>query len=114
LSSRLLLRTFPSGQRVAPTRNQLLGYWVNWIAGRSLPDYPHPAVRVAGNRPLEGGIMLYWALMFLLVAIVAALFGFTGIAVAAASIAKLLFFIFLLLFVITFATHLTRGRHSGI
>ena len=52
--------------------------------------------------------MIYWALMFLLVAFIAAVFGFTGIALAAAGIAKLLFFIFLVLFVITFATHLTR------
>jgi uncharacterized membrane protein YtjA (UPF0391 family) len=53
--------------------------------------------------------MLYWALMFLLVAILAAVFGFTGVALAAAGIAKLLFFVFLVLFVITFATHLTRS-----
>jgi uncharacterized membrane protein YtjA (UPF0391 family) len=56
----------------------------------------------------DGGSMIYWALMFLLVAVIAAVFGFTGIALAAAGIAKLLFFIFLVLFVITFATHLTR------
>jgi uncharacterized membrane protein YtjA (UPF0391 family) len=54
--------------------------------------------------------MLYWALMFLLVAVIAAVFGFTGIAIAAAGIAKLLFFIFLVLFVITLASHLMRGR----
>jgi uncharacterized membrane protein YtjA (UPF0391 family) len=37
--------------------------------------------------------------------------GFTGIAVAAAGIAKLLFFVFLVLFVITLVSHLTsRGR----
>lgn len=42
--------------------------------------------------------MLNWALMFLLVALLAAVFGFTGIAVAAAGIAKLLFFLFLVLF----------------
>ena len=53
--------------------------------------------------------MIYWALMFLLVAFLAAVFGLTGIALAAAGIAKLLFFIFLVLFVITFATHLTTG-----
>jgi uncharacterized membrane protein YtjA (UPF0391 family) len=45
--------------------------------------------------------MLYWALVFFLVAIIAALFGFTGISVAAAGIAKVLFFIFLILFVIS-------------
>jgi uncharacterized membrane protein YtjA (UPF0391 family) len=43
--------------------------------------------------------MLNWALMFFLVALLAAVFGFTGIAVAAAGIAKLLFFLFLVLFV---------------
>jgi uncharacterized membrane protein YtjA (UPF0391 family) len=53
--------------------------------------------------------MIYWALMFLLVAFIAAVFGFTAIALAAAGIAKLLFFIFLVLFVITLATHLTTG-----
>ena len=58
----------------------------------------------------NGGLMLYWALMFLLVAIIAAVFGFTGIAIAAAGIAKLLFFIFLVLFVIALASHLMRGR----
>jgi uncharacterized membrane protein YtjA (UPF0391 family) len=36
--------------------------------------------------------MLYWALVFLIVAIIAAIFGFGGVAVAAAGIAKLLFF----------------------
>jgi len=45
--------------------------------------------------------MLHWSLIFLIVALVAALFGFTGIYVAAASIAKILFFVFLVLFVIS-------------
>jgi uncharacterized membrane protein YtjA (UPF0391 family) len=52
--------------------------------------------------------------MFLLVAFIAAVFGFTGIALAAAGIAKLLFFIFLVLFVITLATHLTRTGSTRI
>ena len=58
--------------------------------------------------------MLYWALLFLLVAILAAVFGFTGVALAAAGIAKLLFFVFLVLFVITFATHLTRSGSTRV
>jgi uncharacterized membrane protein YtjA (UPF0391 family) len=58
--------------------------------------------------------MLYWALSFLLVAILAAVFGFTGVALAAAGIAKLLFFVFLVLFVITFATHLTRSGSTRV
>lgn len=43
--------------------------------------------------------MLGWALTFLIVALVAALFGFGGIASASAGIAQVLFFVFLVLFV---------------
>ena len=43
--------------------------------------------------------MLRWTMAFLIIALVAALFGFGGIAAGAASIAKVLFFIFLVLFV---------------
>jgi uncharacterized membrane protein YtjA (UPF0391 family) len=42
--------------------------------------------------------MLKWALIFLIIALVAALFGFTDIASASAGIAKILFAIFLVLF----------------
>ena len=43
--------------------------------------------------------MLRWSLIFFVVAIVAAAFGFTGIAASATEIAKVLFYIFLVLFV---------------
>jgi uncharacterized membrane protein YtjA (UPF0391 family) len=56
----------------------------------------------------QGGIMLYWAVVFFLVALVAAVFGFTGIAVAAAGFAKILFFIFLVFFVISLGSHLAH------
>jgi uncharacterized membrane protein YtjA (UPF0391 family) len=49
---------------------------------------------------MEGEIMLRWAIAFLVIALVAAVFGFTGIAGAATGIAQILFFIFLVLFVI--------------
>ncbi len=45
--------------------------------------------------------MLRWSVIFFVVAIIAAIFGFGGIAEGAAEIAKILFFIFLALFVIT-------------
>jgi uncharacterized membrane protein YtjA (UPF0391 family) len=45
--------------------------------------------------------MLYWALVFFVIALIAAVFGFTGIAVAAAGIAKILFFIFVVLFIVS-------------
>jgi uncharacterized membrane protein YtjA (UPF0391 family) len=52
--------------------------------------------------------MLYWALMFFVVALVAALFGFTGISLAAAGVAKILFFIFLVLFLVSLIAHAAR------
>ena len=53
--------------------------------------------------------MLYWALVFLIVALVAAALGFGGIAGASAGIAKILFFIFLVLLLVSLVTHFTRG-----
>ena len=46
--------------------------------------------------------MLKWALIFLVVSIVAGALGFTGIAQGAASIAKLLFGLFLILAILFF------------
>lgn len=45
--------------------------------------------------------MLRWAVTFLIIAIIAAIFGFGGIAEGATDIAKILFYIFLVLFVIS-------------
>ena len=52
--------------------------------------------------------MLYWALVFLVVAMVAALFGFTGITLVAAGMARILFFLFLIGFVITLILGMAR------
>ncbi|MEJ6396709.1 DUF1328 domain-containing protein [Yoonia sp. 208BN28-4] len=53
--------------------------------------------------------MLGYALTFLAVALIAALFGFGGIASASAGIAQILFFFFLLLFVGTLIVRAVRG-----
>ena len=53
--------------------------------------------------------MLKLALFFLIVSLIAALFGFTGIAAAEAGIAKILFFIFIVLFVILLIAGLMVG-----
>jgi uncharacterized membrane protein YtjA (UPF0391 family) len=45
--------------------------------------------------------MLHWAVVFLVVALLAAVFGFGGIAGTAAGIAKVLFFLFLVLFIVS-------------
>jgi uncharacterized membrane protein YtjA (UPF0391 family) len=52
--------------------------------------------------------MLNWAIAFFIIAIVAALFGFTGIAAGAAEIAKILFFVFLVLFLDSLVVGLLR------
>jgi uncharacterized membrane protein YtjA (UPF0391 family) len=54
--------------------------------------------------------MLRWALIFLVISLIAALFGFTGISVAAAGIAKVLFFLFIVITVILFALVIAAGR----
>ncbi|MFP4376003.1 MAG: DUF1328 domain-containing protein [Spirochaetales bacterium] len=53
--------------------------------------------------------MLRWALIFLVIALVAALFGFGGIVSAAAGIAQILFFIFLVLLLISVIMGFVRG-----
>lgn len=53
--------------------------------------------------------MLGWAVTFFVIALVAAVFGFGGIASASAGIAQILFFIFLALFVVTLVARILRG-----
>jgi len=54
--------------------------------------------------------MLYYALVFLVIALVAGLLGFGAVSFAAAGIAKILFFVFLVLFLISLVSHLGRSR----
>ena len=51
--------------------------------------------------------MLKWAIVFMIISIIAGLFGFTGVAAASAGIAKVFFFVFLLLFVLLLVLALT-------
>lgn len=53
--------------------------------------------------------MLYWTLVFFIISLVAALFGFGGIATAAAGIAQILFYIFLLLMFLSLIFYVVRG-----
>jgi uncharacterized membrane protein YtjA (UPF0391 family) len=54
------------------------------------------------NQPtFAGGFMLRYAVIFFIIALVAAFFGFGGIATGAAEIAKILFFIFIVIFLAT-------------
>jgi uncharacterized membrane protein YtjA (UPF0391 family) len=52
--------------------------------------------------------MLHWVIAFLLIAILAAILGFGGIAAASAGFAKVLFVIFLVLFLASLVVHARR------
>jgi uncharacterized membrane protein YtjA (UPF0391 family) len=54
--------------------------------------------------------MLRWALGFFIVALIAAALGFGGIASAAAGIAKVLFYVFVVLFLVALIAGLSVGR----
>lgn len=58
--------------------------------------------------------MLGWALTFLIVALVAAVLGFGGIATFAVDIAKIIFFVAIVLFVISAVIALIRGRSPTV
>ncbi len=53
--------------------------------------------------------MLYYAIVFFIVALIAAALGFGGIAGAATGIAKILFFIFVILFIASLVFGGLRG-----
>ena len=52
--------------------------------------------------------MLYWAVVFFIIALISGILGFTGIEFAAADIARILFFVFLVLFLVSLVTHASR------
>ena len=54
--------------------------------------------------------MLRWALVFLVIAIVAAVFGFGGIASGAADIARFLCFLFVAIFLVSLVLGLGKKR----
>ena len=52
--------------------------------------------------------MLHYAVVFLIIALIAAVFGFGGIAARAVGIAKILFFVFVIMAVVTFVLSLLK------
>jgi uncharacterized membrane protein YtjA (UPF0391 family) len=62
----------------------------------------------SAQRQFGGVLMLHYAVVFFVIALIAAFFGFGGIAVGAASIAKILFVVFLIGALVTFLMSLGR------
>lgn len=58
--------------------------------------------------------MLSWALTFLVIALIAAVLGFGGIAGFSLEIAKIIFFVAIVLFVISAVVGMMRGRPTAL
>ena len=71
------------------------------------------AVRVA-NSPRKNGkaVMIRWALVFLVIGLIAGLLGFSGIAGTAIGIAKILFFVAITIFVVMLLLGYTVFRRN--
>jgi uncharacterized membrane protein YtjA (UPF0391 family) len=84
-----------------------MSYW-SLIESRNtrLTPFRDP-IRCTIDEPV--GNLLYWALMFLIVALVAAALGFGGVAGTAMAGAKLLFWVAIVLFVIALIGGLQAG-----
>jgi uncharacterized membrane protein YtjA (UPF0391 family) len=54
--------------------------------------------------------MLRWAFIFLVVGLIAAVLGFTNVAGTSIEIAKMLFFVFMVIFVVLLVAGLAVGR----
>src|SRR5687767_13948445 len=78
--------------------------------GAGLRALPSPQSNPAAHGDSD---ILGWALTFLVVALIAGVLGFTTVAGTAMGIAKILFFVFLVLFVLSLVMHLVRGRGVG-
>jgi uncharacterized membrane protein YtjA (UPF0391 family) len=58
----------------------------------------------------RGRVMLSWVVTFLIIALIAGVLGFGGVAGASIEIAKIIFFIAVVLFLVSAVVGLARGR----
>jgi uncharacterized membrane protein YtjA (UPF0391 family) len=84
-----------------------LDYFLKSCAARSV---------AAINAEMEnrGRVMLSWVVTFLVIALIAGILGFGGIAGASIEIAKAIFFIAIILFLISVVVGLARGRTTRV
>jgi uncharacterized membrane protein YtjA (UPF0391 family) len=65
---------------------------------------------ISKQKVAEVGVMLSWVVTFLVIALIAGILGFGGIAGASIEIAKIVFFIAVVLFLVSAVVGLARGR----
>ena len=56
--------------------------------------------------------MLRWSVVFFIIAITAGIFGFGGIAAGASDVARICFFLFIVIFAVTLIWGLATGRRT--
>jgi uncharacterized membrane protein YtjA (UPF0391 family) len=79
------------------------------VAFKGFSEWNPSCNRIGGWASKKGEIdMLNWAVTFFIIALVAALLGFTGVAVAFAGVAKIFFVVFLVLFLVSLIAHTAR------
>jgi uncharacterized membrane protein YtjA (UPF0391 family) len=75
--------------------------------------FPKQGARSGAQRSrtkIRGRVMLSWVVTFLVIALIAGILGFGGIAGASIEIAKIIFFIAVVLFLVSAVIGLARGR----
>jgi uncharacterized membrane protein YtjA (UPF0391 family) len=65
---------------------------------------------VETQRSTRGRVMLSWVVTFLIIALIAGILGFGGLAGASIEIAKIIFFVAIVLFLVSAVVGLARGR----
>jgi uncharacterized membrane protein YtjA (UPF0391 family) len=82
----------------------------NFLCQAPLQKRTRPTRRIVTGEQ----IMLGWALTFLIVALIAAVLGFGGIAGLSIEIAKIIFFVAVVLFLISAVVGIVRGRSPTV
>jgi uncharacterized membrane protein YtjA (UPF0391 family) len=77
--------------------------------GAGLPQYLKRGFGFESTAQTKENDMLQMAAVFFVIALIAAVFGFGGIAAGAVEIAKILFFVFLIMFIVTLVMGIMRG-----
>jgi uncharacterized membrane protein YtjA (UPF0391 family) len=77
---------------------------------RTLRNWHGGLLVVRGTKRRRPMSLIKWALVFLVISLIAAIFGFGGIAAASADIARILFFIFVVIFVVLLVLGLMAAR----
>ncbi len=90
---------------VCPT---ILRWAYRLFPGPSSQHTSHASTGVSSFSKRKGALMLHYAVVFFVIALIAAFFGFGGIAVGAAGIAKVLFIVFLIGAIVSFLMSLGR------